>query len=392
MKFIEVIRDGAARISSETPDDVNGVYTTSLATCIVLIIRSTTDAKLSFMHLSNWRHDQLDVNSAVIADIAHEIRWVGNQFKLYVGYNPKVYVDDSQQFTLDINNLMKILGQKLDVNLLDGRLTIQPSKGWTVAIDRQGNFCLFEGQEAIRLPDSDKRNYINLLNTVFLDRQKTTFYRDYNESYWLPPNKLCAEASTFIEEIIKTGQINNIQGVLLEQMRDPHVKKAFIEALRTTGRNNPDIAQYIVKDEIPRCIKNYLAKTERGTQLGYSPQFWAESILRRYKIKKEVDLPTPKKALRRAARVGTKEDIGALIRLVADINSQDDNPDNLKTALHWAVIGGKVENARILISKGAYSNIMDAQGKTAAHYAKDSGNEELTRLFATGQPAVLLHD
>jgi ankyrin repeat protein len=53
---------------------------------------------------------------------------------------------------------------------------------------------------------------------------------------------------------------------------------------------------------------------------------------------------------------------------VQNINAQDENPLQRKTALHWAAIKGHEECYIFLKSKGARSDIPDASLKIAEQY------------------------
>lgn len=84
-------------------------------------------------------------------------------------------------------------------------------------------------------------------------------------------------------------------------------------------------------------------------------------------------------------RAAAANDISATFSLMAlkeiDINLQDSNPDKKRTALHWAILKNGKECARILIGAGAKTDILDANGKTAEDYARESGQEALYSLF-----------
>lgn len=85
--------------------------------------------------------------------------------------------------------------------------------------------------------------------------------------------------------------------------------------------------------------------------------------------KKVIDIFS--KTFRRAAATGNLREIRYLTEcLLININAQDDNPKNQRTALHWAVIKKKYNVVRYLVDKGARINILDAKGKTALNYAK----------------------
>lgn len=87
------------------------------------------------------------------------------------------------------------------------------------------------------------------------------------------------------------------------------------------------------------------------------------------------------KGLRRASAQNDYDDVAYLISLVPDVNIQDGNPLNRKTALHWAIMRGSKESISLLVAAGARSDIPDAAGKTARNYAEESGDADLLSLL-----------
>ena len=60
-----------------------------------------------------------------------------------------------------------------------------------------------------------------------------------------------------------------------------------------------------------------------------------------------------------------------LLTAVKDINAQDDNPNSRRTALHWAAIKNYMSICDFLIAKGAKTDIIDAEDKTALDYKNE---------------------
>lgn len=61
-----------------------------------------------------------------------------------------------------------------------------------------------------------------------------------------------------------------------------------------------------------------------------------------------------------------------------DINTNDKYG---RTALHYAVISGRLAVAKLLIAKGADVNAKDDDGQTPLHWAEKQNNPEMIRLF-----------
>ena len=86
-------------------------------------------------------------------------------------------------------------------------------------------------------------------------------------------------------------------------------------------------------------------------------------------------------ALRRAAAQDSVDDINFLIEEKCNVNTQDENPNSLKTALHWAVIKGHIAAATGLKNASARTDIRDFFKKTSIDYAKEANNSEMLTLL-----------
>jgi hypothetical protein len=87
------------------------------------------------------------------------------------------------------------------------------------------------------------------------------------------------------------------------------------------------------------------------------------------------------KGLRVAAANKKVNDLKVFIQHVDNIDRQDENELNRKTALHWAVIKESKECAETLVKAGARWDIPDYFKKTALDYAKEKNNNELLAVF-----------
>lgn len=110
-----------------------------------------------------------------------------------------------------------------------------------------------------------------------------------------------------------------------------------------------------------------------------------QAILTQYK-QSDAKIACLSVCLRRAAALNHIENLKFLLSLKFDVNIQDTNPQNMKTALHWAAKNGHQEAACLLLNAGAKFDILDAFQKTALDYAKIETHTEILKLF--GQEVV----
>jgi|GEM_PF-2174274 len=87
------------------------------------------------------------------------------------------------------------------------------------------------------------------------------------------------------------------------------------------------------------------------------------------------------KALRNAAAKGQDSVVKELMGEVDNKDAQDENPNSLKTALHWAILNNKIDCAFTLIQAGAKYDIPDAKGKSAHDYAVELQRKEILLML-----------
>ncbi len=126
--------------------------------------------------------------------------------------------------------------------------------------------------------------------------------------------------------------------------------------------------------EKQKLIKQCL-KTKR------KPVSRLKEMFKKYRDPKDQTMPSAERVLRRAAKAGNAADVKVLVSMVCDGDAQDNDLKSRRTALHWAVIKGHVEAAKVLINGGARSDISDASGQTAEDYADSSTFEAIKALF-----------
>jgi len=112
-------------------------------------------------------------------------------------------------------------------------------------------------------------------------------------------------------------------------------------------------------------------------------QILLEDLLLKCNLTKEKSFENYEKALRRVAfNEGNNENmLRLLIGFGARIDAQDDDQEK-KTALHWAVVKERVENVSVLLILGASASVKDGNRKTAKDYAKESTNEKIRTFFS----------
>lgn len=105
------------------------------------------------------------------------------------------------------------------------------------------------------------------------------------------------------------------------------------------------------------------------------------TLQKKYFTKKDSALPNVNTVLRRAAAFSSVEQLQQVLFFVTDLD-QADVGESKSTALHWAVIKGKLDNAQLLIAAGASPDIPDAKLKTARDYAAESKDHQMQSVFA----------
>ncbi|MDO8954941.1 MAG: ankyrin repeat domain-containing protein [Gammaproteobacteria bacterium] len=105
-----------------------------------------------------------------------------------------------------------------------------------------------------------------------------------------------------------------------------------------------------------------------------------DELLRSYQLKSDSDLPSPEKALRRAAHIGKIEPFEKLISHVKHID-EPDSGDKKRAALHWAVIDNFQAAVALLLKAGANPDILDGLGKSARTYANELSDKTIASMM-----------
>ncbi len=104
-------------------------------------------------------------------------------------------------------------------------------------------------------------------------------------------------------------------------------------------------------------------------------------------------VPSQEQLFRRAAAADNLDDLQHYIHLGIQVDCQDINPTNKKTALHWTVIKNAERCFIRLLEAGANPSIADASGKTAFDYARELNREIMLKVLqdtSTKRPALNL--
>jgi hypothetical protein len=99
-----------------------------------------------------------------------------------------------------------------------------------------------------------------------------------------------------------------------------------------------------------------------------------------YRTKKDQTLPKANTMLRRVAGFHSPGQLQQLLYFVIDLDEQDSG-EYARTALHWAIAKGRVDNAKVLIDAGASADIPDTKQMTSRHYITESENVEINALL-----------
>lgn len=146
-----------------------------------------------------------------------------------------------------------------------------------------------------------------------------------------------------------------------------------------TSNVNIQVHEDIVK--MPELKKEIALWVKENLQTGLTAKnqlFF--NTLNRYKIG-EYGPAEAEKALRKAAFANNLDDFNFLVEFIIDINRQDENPTNKKTAFHWAVTKSSIDVIKRLIELRADPFIKDAANKTCLDYAFESKNETVKTLL-----------
>lgn len=99
------------------------------------------------------------------------------------------------------------------------------------------------------------------------------------------------------------------------------------------------------------------------------------------RIKYETSPPTVRVALRRAASQGLLFEVKVLIRSIPSTLLNDNKNPPQHTALHCAVLSGRLDCARVLLAAGADFTLKDRKGKNAMQYAMQAANQDLINVL-----------
>jgi SAM-dependent MidA family methyltransferase len=189
-----------------------------------------------------------------------------------------------------------------------------------------------------------------------------------------PPSILSSHSTLFFQNV---SQERSDLKVMVQQKRDGDTHNNL--ANRFIGNSKPvkyDELFSEVQNEIKPQTKKQkevesLASKNRITNNQASLYQDLSPLLKRYNLPDSTQLSL-EKGLRNAATNNKIGDLKILIKLVKNINAQDNNPERKCTALHWAAIKNHREAYNLLIAANANPNIPDVKGKTPEDYLRNA--------------------
>jgi len=161
--------------------------------------------------------------------------------------------------------------------------------------------------------------------------------------------------------------MNNEESQYVESYPNIFGCKTFKELHETCGR------EYQAYQVLDRVV--YDIHTNSVIQLS--------DLQKSLRSKTDKNPPGLETLLRRAAGFCSNTVLQQILLFSPTLDQQDDGKFK-RTALHWAVIEGRLDNAKTLIAAGASSDILDANKKTTQEYAIDSETPEIRDLFPKG--------
>lgn len=372
--YLQVVQDGAAILNYKNTDRIQGLFTCGLETCTAIIIIGKEGIALI--------HDTGRLSSDSIVNI---FKALGEIEEWAIAYNPKTYKDiyndklESTQKFHDmggryISELEKIIGKKslrfIKVELkVDSDLSVIVGVGGAIDVEETPSIKRLTQQK-----DCVLRHNINMLNNFFLLSEGENC---------LDIGKL-AENETIDVDIQYNGNKPGPFPTLkknITQINEIIELPRFKKNVATSGLFM--LFEYIYKniktsdmdiESLSREIGNILKKsTERTGKV--------LDVLKKCQKKGELLLPCYNLALRRAAAALSAQEVKIILEEAPSIDVNEQGGENKRTALHWSIIKGMEENAKILINAGADASIKDYDGKTSKDHAKYSNKREIKVLF-----------
>jgi hypothetical protein len=168
--YIEITQDGIGRISrANLRDNVVGLYTNKIETCIIILICSPKGISLI--------HNTGKIQSA---DIIDEFRWHENVAYWTIAYNPNSYPEETRKNELANlllyfwSDLKEVIGRKLLSTVIDNTgFKFQEASNGFLALSIKGAIEVkVEPNNIIKYEHTVLRNNINFVNNYFLDLEE----------------------------------------------------------------------------------------------------------------------------------------------------------------------------------------------------------------------------
>lgn len=240
---------------------------------------------------------------------------------------------------------------------------------WIIKSSGLGEYLFVSG--ASKRPEAGDR----VFSTLYLKPSSTihsAMLKDYKGE--LPENHTCSLTQEIIDEPVYLRTKPDIKYELLQLRFWLFTQNKFIDPFTRLSINPYEdiIEDNELKLQIQATVR------QKFKELMQAEKQALLDMLTSYNLTTSID--DMQKALRIAA---SKDNVDALKMLLSrvKVNAQDTNPQNLKTALHWAVIKQSINSIKLILKFGGRFDIKDAKGKTALDYAKESDCRDVLDLF-----------
>ncbi|GAB4223900.1 MAG: hypothetical protein Tsb005_20120 [Gammaproteobacteria bacterium] len=357
--YIEVTQDGIARITSNTPTHIHGIYTEDLQTCLAIILVNE-EQSISVIHATS----KLSVQS-----IKNE--FARNKINFWtIAYNPAFYPqkrDDQglqEHIALFIEEIFEVVGKNAHLKNNDGALELFEAERGFVSVNRKGHIDVVSKPKSLLSPqDKELRHDINRVNNYFLtDASDDVVDADiqYDGYSFLSPPSLK-----------KTDQEI---AMLLNQ---PKFSNSLMLSNAVSLRNT--VKEKLAKKDLENSSNNFSGELFKGifTKFNKSAEQLKQYIVKKYALTDESSTEL-ERGLRKAVVNNIPSDIPRFIKLSVNINAANKAG---KTALHLAVEKNLIDCTKVLLEQGANFTISDKANKTAYDYATEMNNEEILTLF-----------
>jgi hypothetical protein len=248
------VTGGILRLSPETPSDVLGLCTDSIATCFVVILVGK-NSKTSLLHMTHPIHLQ---------SIEQERAWIGAIDKAYIAYNSACLTLPSR-----LENCCDALEEICNKKPLLIKMSAG-IEGARIAYRREDKTCF--------IPDFSKINrhshapnlnmYAFYLNGYFLE--KTPSFIHYDGKHWQQELSLVTEVLAIYEDSSNQLMLNDDTPSNRGKLKNILIRKAlkqepgyFFDIIRQKLIENPATASAAL-DDVVKCFFIYVKEANKN--------------------------------------------------------------------------------------------------------------------------------